>query len=166
MKPLGKLVLAAAFSAAVAFGLAAPAAAHGDVGVSFGFGFPAYDDDDGYYGYPPYGYDDDEDYGYADPCASYNYYDAPPPWGMPPGYCGYPVYYGSFYWGDTWYRGPVYYRWDGDRRLYWMNHGWHDDVRVGHAPSGIRWQERGGHYGGGHWGGHAGGGHWGGGHHR
>ena len=193
MKPLGKLVLAAAFTAATALGLAAPAAAHTDVGISFGFGFPAYDDDDGYYGYPYYGYDDDDYYGYADPCAYYDYYDAPPPWGLPPGYCGYPVYYGPFYWGDTWYRGPLYYRWDDDhRRVYWVNHGWHRDVRVGHAPAGVRWQERGtGHYiggrvgggaqwhgggnygggahwggraGGGHWGGHASGGHWGGGH--
>ncbi len=189
MKPLGKLALAAAFSAAAMLGLVAPAAAHSDVGISFGFGFPAYDDDDGYYGYPYYGDYGDDYYGYADPCASYDYYDVPPPWGMPPGYCGYPVYYGPFYWGDTWYRGPLYYRWDDDdhQRVYWVNHGWHRDVRVGHAPAGIRWQQRGGghyvggHFGGGaHWGGvghfsggHSGGGHWGGhggsrwgGHHR
>lgn len=141
MKTLAKVALGALAVGGVAFATVAPAAAHTSVGISFGFGYPGY--------------------GYANSCDYYDYYDAPPPWGLPPGYCGYPVYYGPVYWDGYWYRGPIYYRWDGDRRLYWLHGGWRYDGWHGRRPGHIEWHDRDyGHWrGGAYW--HGGGGvHW------
>lgn len=152
MKTIARFAAGAVFLAGVAVIGATPAAAHTSVGISFGFGVgPGY----GYYG-PGYGYAYGPGYG-GDDCDYYDYYDVPPPWGLPPGYCGYPVYYGPVYWGDTWYRGPIYYRWDGDRRLFWLNGGWrHNEWHHRYRPH-IEWRDR--SYG--HWrGGYSGGAHW------
>jgi hypothetical protein len=56
----------------------------GPCGISFGFGGPAF----------------------GDPCDYYDYHDQPPPWGSPPGYCAYPVFFEPVFFGDIWYRGP------------------------------------------------------------
>ena len=150
MKTIAKFAVGAVLLAGASFAGAAPAAAGTSVGISFGFG-PGY----GYYG-PDY----DDAYGpsyYGNSCDYYDYYNVPPPWGLPPGYCGYQVYYGPVYWGDTWYRGPIYYRGDGDDRLYWLNGGWrHNEWHHNYRPN-IEWRDRG--YG--HWrGGYTGGTHW------
>lgn len=103
----------------------APADAGTEVGISFGWYGP---------GVIPFG----------DPCAYYDYYDIAPPWGLPPDYCDYPVYFGSVFWDGLWYRGPIYYRWYGGERLYWLNGGWHRDSWRGGRPPQVRWQDRGG----------------------
>jgi hypothetical protein len=117
---LGGLMLAGAAAFA-----AEPAAAQASFGISFG-----YDDD---YGAPPF----------SDPCAYYDYYDEPPPWGLPPDYCDYPVYFEPVFFGGTWYRGPIYYRWYGGERLFWLNGGWQRDEWRGPMPR-INWSYRGG----------------------
>lgn len=80
MKPLAKLALGALLAGSAVFATTATASARGYVGFSFGFGYPVYDN----------------------PCAYYDYYDAPPPWGLPPGYCGYNVFYGPVFWDGYW----------------------------------------------------------------
>ena len=30
-----------------------------------------------------------------------------------------PVYFDGY-----WYRGPIYYRWNGGERMFWLNGGW------------------------------------------
>ncbi|MGB8603136.1 MAG: hypothetical protein WCD42_13155, partial [Rhizomicrobium sp.] len=108
MKCAAKWLFGAMLTVSAAALSTAPANAGVHWGVSFGWGGP---------GYVPF----------SDPCDYYDYYDAPPPWGLPPDYCEYPVYFGSIYWGGTWYRGPIYYRWDHGMRLYWLNGDWHAD---------------------------------------
>ncbi|MDE2183326.1 MAG: hypothetical protein KGJ78_09920 [Alphaproteobacteria bacterium] len=129
MKRFGKVALGVLMMAGAATVLSAPARA--DVSIGFSFG------DDGYYPGD-----------FSDPCDYYDYYDyydAPPPWGLPPDYCDYPVYFEPVYWDGYWYRGPIYYRWYGGQRLYWLNGGWHRDEWRGPRPQ-IRWQNRGGHF--------------------
>ena len=116
MRWIGKAVLSALL-------LAGAAPARADVAIGFSFG-----GDGGYL---------------SDPCDYYDYYDAPPPWGMPADYCDYPVYSEPVYYGGTWYRGPIYYRWYGGNRLFWLNGGWRHDEWRGARPS-IRWTDRGG----------------------
>ncbi|MGC9953528.1 MAG: hypothetical protein ABSD21_04530 [Rhizomicrobium sp.] len=124
MKRFGKAALSALmFAGATAF-FAAPASAEVNVGISFGFGGPGY-------------------VTFSDPCAYYDYYDEPPPWGLPPDYCDYPVYFEPVYYDDYWYRGPIYYRWYGGERLFWLNGGWRHDEWRGARPE-IRWEDRGG----------------------
>ncbi|MDE1937698.1 MAG: hypothetical protein KGI68_01640 [Alphaproteobacteria bacterium] len=124
MKRFGKVALGALMLAGAAALTATPASAGVDVGISFGWGGP---------GYMPF----------SNPCDYYDYYDEPPPWGLPPDYCEYPVYFEPVYYGGYWYRGPIYYRWSGGERLYWLNGGWrHDNWRGGRAD--IRWEDRGG----------------------
>lgn len=132
MKAIAKLAFGALMLGGAAIAVAAPAAAHTSVGISFGFGGPDYG--------PAYG----PAYGYDDPCAYYDYYDAPPPWGLPPGYCGYQVYYDPVFWGGSWYRGPIYYRSYGGHRQYWLNGGWRHDEWRGRRPAHIEWRS-GGH---------------------
>jgi hypothetical protein len=79
---------------------------------------------------------------FSDPCAYYDYYDQPPPWGLPPDYCDYPVYFEPVFVDGYWYRGPIYYRWQGGERLFWLNGGWRRDQWRGPRPQ-IRWQDRG-----------------------
>ena len=122
LKAMTKLAIGALLLGSAAFASAAPAAARGYVGFSFGFGYPAYDN----------------------PCDYYDYYDAPPPWGLPPDYCEYNVFWEPVYWGGEWYRGPIYYRWDHGRRVYWLNGGWRHDRWHGRRPGRIEWRNHGG----------------------
>ena len=145
MKRIAKLALGALLLAGTATLTAAPASAQ-SVGISFGFG-PGYE-------------------GFSDPCDYYNYYDEAPPWGLPPDYCDYPVYFEPVFLDGYWYRGPIYYRWYGGERLFWLNGSWRRDQWRGGRPQ-IRWEDRGG-WGRGHdsnrWsGGGDGRGHWSGG---
>ncbi|NIK87229.1 putative membrane protein YgcG [Rhizomicrobium palustre] len=121
MKVFGKAVFAAMLLMGTAGLTAAPAKAEFAIGFSFGY-------DGGYF---------------SDPCDYYDYYDVAPPWGLPPDYCEYPVYSEPVYFGGSWYRGPIYYRWYGGDRLYWLNGGWRRDEWRGARPS-IRWTDRGG----------------------
>ncbi|HEY0281449.1 MAG TPA: hypothetical protein VGC27_02370 [Rhizomicrobium sp.] len=123
MKRVAKLTFAALLLAGTAALTATPASARVGIGLSFGYG-P---------GFVPF----------SDPCDYYNYYNEPPPWGLPPDYCNYPVYFDPVYYGGSWYRGPIYYRWYGGQRLYWLNGGWRHDGWRGARPS-IHWQDRGG----------------------
>jgi hypothetical protein len=124
MKRFGKVALGALMLAGATALTATPASAGVDVGISFGWGGPDY-------------------MPFSNPCDYYDYYDEPPPWGLPPDYCEYPVYFEPVYYDGYWYRGPIYYRWSGGERLYWLNGGWrHDNWRGGRAD--IRWEDRGG----------------------
>jgi hypothetical protein len=124
MNRIGKVALSALMLTGATAFFAAPASAQDDLGFSFGIG-P---------GFVPY----------SDPCDYYDYYDEPPPWGLPPDYCNYPVYFEPVYYDGYWYRGPIYSRWYGGERLFWLNGGWrHDEWRGGGRPD-IRWQDRGG----------------------
>lgn len=122
MKSVAKFAFGAFMLGGAALAGTVPAAAHTSAGISFGFDYPTYAD--------------------RDPCAYYDDYDVPP-WGLPPGYCGYPVYYGPVYWGGDWYRGPIYYRAYRGRRVYWLNGGWRHDEWHGRRPGRIEWRERG-----------------------
>jgi hypothetical protein len=113
---LGASMLAGAVLATV------PASA--SVGIEFGFGGPGF--------------------AFGDPCAYYDYYDEPPPWGLPPDYCDYPVYFEPVFFDGYWYRGPIYYRWTHGRRLFWLHGGWHEDAWRGPRPPSIDWRTRGG----------------------
>jgi hypothetical protein len=117
----GKTAFSALLLAGAALFVAAPARAEVAIGFSFGY-------DGGYF---------------SDPCDYYNYYSEPPPWGLPPDYCDYPVYFEPVFWDGYWYRGPIYYRWYGGERLFWLNGGWRRDEWRGARPS-IRWTDRGG----------------------
>ena len=122
MKILAKAALGAAMLAAATFATTAPASAY--VGIEFGFGGPGF--------------------AFGDPCEYYDYYDEPPPWGLPPDYCDYPVYFEPVFFGGYWYRGPIYYRWAHGRRMFWLHGGWREDGWRGPRPPGIDWQMRGG----------------------
>ncbi|MDE2133731.1 MAG: hypothetical protein KGM97_08855 [Alphaproteobacteria bacterium] len=131
MRNFGKVAMSALMLAGASMLTATPASAQVDVGISFGYG-P---------GFVPY----------SDPCAYYDYYDEPPPWGLPPDYCDYPVYFEPVFWGGEWYRGPIYSRWYGGERLFWLNGGWRHDEWRGSRPE-IRWEDRGGWGHGRNWG--------------
>jgi hypothetical protein len=124
MKIYAKVALSALLLAGATALSATPASAQVSSGISFGYG------DDGYTTF-------------SDPCDYYDYYNEPPPWGLPPDYCDYPVYFEPVYYGGNWYRGPIYYRWYGGDRLFWLNGGWRRDGWRGGRPN-IRWQDRGG----------------------
>ena len=128
MKRFGRVAFGALLMTGAAMVAAAPAKA--DVGIGFSFGY-----DGGYFG---------------DSCDYYDYYDVAPPWGLPPDYCDYPVNFDPVFWGGYWYRGPIYYRWYGGERLYWLNGGWRRDEWRGARPS-IRWNDCGGWHGGSAW---------------
>ena len=123
MKRYAKVALSALLLAGATALTAAPAPAQVSAGISFGYG-PDFQP-------------------FSDPCDYYDYYDEPPPWGLPPDYCDYPVYFDPVYYGGSWYRGPIYYRWYGDQRLFWLNGNWRRDEWRGGRPD-IRWEERGG----------------------
>ncbi len=112
------------FAALLLWGALASGPAKADAGIGISFGY-----DGGYF---------------SDPCDYYDYYDQPPPWGLPPDYCEYPVNFEPVYFGGSWYRGPIYYRWYGGGRMYWLNGGWRRDEWRGARPSSIRWSDRGG----------------------
>ncbi len=124
MKTIVKAMLGALMLAGASVGLAQPASAYVDVGISFGFG-------DGTYGF--------------DPCDYYDYYDEPPPWGLPDDYCDYPVWFEPVFFGGSWYRGPIYYRWTHGRRMFWLNGNWREDGWRGPRPARITWNDRGAH---------------------
>jgi len=129
MKRFGMVAFGAMVLAGAVF---ASAPARADVGIGFSFG--------------------DNDGSFDDPCDYYDYYDVAPPWGLPPDYCGYSVYDEPVYWGGYWYRGPIYYRWYGGERLFWLNGGWRRNEWRGARPS-VRWTDRGGWQGRPGWGG-------------
>jgi hypothetical protein len=140
-----KVLLGALAMTGAAFAVSAPAQAQVSVGVYAG-------SDGGYYGQPgygdPYGYDDGYGYdngGYAD-AAPYgdayaggtcDYYA--PPWGAPPDYCDYNLWYQPVYLGGLWYSGPFYSRYVGGDRLFWLNGGWRRDGWRGARPAHIDW---------------------------
>jgi hypothetical protein len=123
MRQFAKATLGALLFAAAMLATTLPASAYVDVGISFGFAGPGYT---------------------FDPCDYYDYYDAPPPWGLPPDYCEYPVYFEPVFYGGFWYRGPIYYRWYHGDRVFWLNGGWHADGWRGGPRPNIDWQSRGG----------------------
>jgi hypothetical protein len=105
-----KLMIAATAMAGTAALVSQPANAQVHLGIGLpgvhvgvGVGVPAY-----YYGpgyYPP------------GPCDAYNsYYN---------GDCGYAVYNGPIMVDGVPIGGPHYYRWFGDRPLFWYRGGWH-----------------------------------------
>ena len=64
-------------------------------------------------------------------------------WGCPDDFWDLPVYYGSVFYDDQWFDGPVYYRdWYG-RRQYWIHGDWRFDEWRGPHPG--WWRE--GRYG-------------------
>lgn len=121
MKVLAKTALGA-WMLAGALLSAAPASAQ--VGIDFGW--------------------NGADYAFGDPCDYYDYYDAAPPWGLPPDYCDYPVYFEPVFFDGYWYRGPIYYRWNHGHRLFWLHGGWRSDEWHGPRPANIQWRHRGG----------------------
>jgi hypothetical protein len=124
MKFLGKALFGAVMLAGTSIALSSPASAYVDVGISFGWGAPIYG---------------------FDPCDYYDYYDEPPPWGLPDDFCDYPVYFEPIFIDGYWYRGPIYYRWTHGRRLFWVNGAWREDRWRGSRPSHITWNDRGTH---------------------
>jgi len=123
MKSLSKAIVGALMLAGASLSATSSASAYFDAGISFG----------------------DPDYNF-DPCDYYDYYDEAPPWGLPQDYCDYPVYFEPVYFGGSWYRGPIYYRWTHGRRLFWLNGGWREDGWRGPRPGRIAWNHRGGHF--------------------
>jgi hypothetical protein len=121
-----KFLSSAILGAVMVASLAAPASAQVDFGLSFGEPDTAFQ-----------------------PCDYSDYYDEAPPWGLPEDYCDYPVYFEPVYFGGSWYRGPIYYRWTHGRRLFWLNGGWREDGWRGPRPGRITWSHRGGHFRGG-----------------
>jgi hypothetical protein len=122
MRQIAKATLGTLMLVGATFSMTVPASA--SVGVEFGFGGP--------------------DFAFGDPCDYYDYYNEAPPWGLPPDYCEYPVYFEPVYFEGTWYRGPIYYRWTHGRRLFWLHGGWREDAWRGPRPASIGWQSRGG----------------------
>lgn len=90
-----------------------------------------------YYGPPPPAYGYYPAYGDPYACDAYDYYN--PPWGYPPDYCNYNVWYEPIYIGGLWYSGPIYYRDFGGERRFWLNGGWHRDEWRGARPGRIDW---------------------------
>jgi hypothetical protein len=98
-----------------------------------GYGAPA--PSPPYYGPQTYGYAP----AYGDPyaCDAYDYFN--PPWGYPPDYCNYNVWYEPVYFGGLWYSGPIYYRDFDGQRMFWLNGGWRRDEWRGSRPAHIDW---------------------------
>lgn len=121
MRVFARTVLGALFFVAVS--AMAPVSAYADAGISFGFMGPG---------------------ATFDPCDYYDYYNQPPPWGLPADYCAYPVYSEPVYYNGSWYRGPIYYRWYRGQRVFWLNGGWRANGWRGAPPPRVAWQNRGG----------------------
>jgi hypothetical protein len=119
MSRSAKAALGVLMLAGVSLAATGPASAY--AGISFGFGGSVF----------------------GDPCDYYDYYDQPPPWGLPPDYCDYPVFFEPVFVDGMWYRGPIYYRWNHGRRIFWLHGGWRADEWRGARPN-IIWQNRGG----------------------
>ncbi len=92
----------------------------------------AYYGDEYAYGDPAYGNE-----AYAGVC---DYYD--PPWGYPPDYCNYQLYYEPVYLGGSWYSGPFYYRNFSGVDWFWLNGGWRRNEWRGARPR-IDWNRGG-----------------------
>jgi hypothetical protein len=125
MKRFGKFAIGALMAGSAALAITTPAAARASIGISFGFGLP---------GYASFG-----------PCDYYHYYDAPPPWGLPPNYCDDDVYFQPVFWDGEWYRGPIYYRWEDGERVFWLNGRWRR-AEWRHHPYNVEWREHGREY--------------------
>lgn len=87
-----------------------------------------YNDSDGYADNAPYS---DVDYD-----TSCDYYT--PPWGYPADYCRYQLWSEPVYYGGVWYSGPIYSRFYGGERWYWLNGDWRHDEWRGVRPN-IDW---------------------------
>jgi hypothetical protein len=122
MKTLAKLVLGGLMLTAAA-ATAAPANAGVAVGVNIGVPGVAVG------------------YGYGNPCYR--------PYAYRPAYCRYPVYGGPLFVNGGWYREPIYYRYEGGARFFWLHNGWvrdRDDFhRGGHDGDGRGWHDRDGY---------------------
>src|ERR1043165_8387531 len=141
-------LLSAIALAGTALVVTAPAKAQVDAyigsdGVGVNVGDPGY-------GYDPYydSYADPYANAYADPYAD-PYYGASnecdyytPPWGFPPDYCNYQLWYDPVYYGGAWYSGPFYYRNFGGLNYFWLNGGWRRDGWRGARPGRINWGGR------------------------
>src|SRR5262249_29062294 len=55
--------------------------------------------------------------------------------------CDYPLYNGPVYIEGAWYRGPMYYRWYGDVRLFWYRGAWRSDEWIGPRPTRFEWRD-------------------------
>ena len=151
MRNITKAVLAAIALAGAATAMSAPAKAAVGFSVGVTGGDPSYG---GYYESDPYAepyYDPSAapydpyaapyDQYAADPYAAdpyaCDYYD--PPWGYPPDYCRYQVWYEPVYVGGLWYNGPIYYRNYSGLNWFWLNGGWRRDEWRGPRPN---WDRR------------------------
>src|SRR5262245_55132877 len=65
--------------------------------------------------YNPY-YDPSNDPYYDPYCDYYT-----PPWGYPPDYCRYGLWYDPVYVSGAWYWGPIYYSWFFGAPWFWIN---------------------------------------------
>lgn len=61
----------------------------------------------------------------------------------PRDYHRYRTWHEPVYYGGSWYRGPIYYRTYGSRRMYWLDGGWRYDGWRGPRPRHIEWRDRG-----------------------
>ena len=89
-----------------------------------------YNDSDSYADNAPY---NSSDVDYDTACDYYT-----PPWGYPADYCRYQLWSEPVYYGGVWYSGPIYSRFYGGERLYWLNGDWRHDEWRGARPN-IDW---------------------------
>jgi len=138
MRRVSVAFVGALMVAGTAFAVSTPANAQVEIqgyfgtdpyyGADRGYGAdPYYDQGYGDQGYDPhygqYAYDDYYDPSYNPSCDDYY----APPWGYPPDYCNYEIWYDPIYFGGAWYSGPIYYNVFGGENLYWLNGGWRRD---------------------------------------
>jgi hypothetical protein len=123
MKTIAKLALGGLMLAGAAAATTAPASAGVAVGVNIGVPGVAVG----------YGY------GYGNVCAR--------PYWVRPAWCGgYPVYGAPLFVDGGWYRGPVYYRYTGGARYFWIHDRWLVDQGAFHRGyagwyRGASWHE-------------------------
>jgi hypothetical protein len=72
---------------------------------------------------------------YYDPYCDYY----TPPWGYPPDYCRYRVWYDPVYVGGIWYWGPIYYGVFWGATWFWLNGYWWHDEWHGERPIHHNW---------------------------
>lgn len=58
-------------------------------------------------------------------------------WGCPDDFWNYPIYYCPVYYDGRWYRGPMYYRYFGNRPFFWIRGSWRRDYWNGPRPYGA-----------------------------
>lgn len=77
----------------------------------------------------------------AEARVSVGFYVGDGDYGPPRGY--YRRHYDPVYYDGYWYRGPIYYRGYGPRRMYWIDGDWRYDGWRGPRPRHIDWRDRG-----------------------